>query len=165
MLTFISHLSAGRMSRIRRRAQKTRRGVTTLESALVMGTLFYLLFVLFDLGLAAFRYNLLAATARRVAREAIVHGAAATPERTTWGINKYAGTGADSSEIAQAAAPMLTTMDPSAVTITVEWPDGNNRENDRVSVHLSYTHHPSVPYLSLVNLLVLQADTTMRIVH
>jgi hypothetical protein len=86
------------------------------------------LFVIFDLGLAAFRYNALAATARRVAREAVVHGGAAPPDRTAWGSGKYLGTAADVTEIAQSAAPLLATMPPSAVTIQVEWLDGNNQE-------------------------------------
>jgi hypothetical protein len=142
-----------------------RHGTTTVESAIVLSTLLLLLFAMFDLGLAAFRYNTLAAVARRVAREAIVRGDAAPPDRTAWGPNAFAGTAADTSEIASIAAPLLVTMPGSDVAIQVSWPDGDNAEGDRVLVQLNYVHHPFVPFLSVGSVLNLQAATTMRLVH
>ena len=144
---------------------KSRRGTTTVESAIVLSTVFLVLFVIFDLGLATFLYNTLSAVARRTSRELIVHGAAAAPERTVWGPTDYESTAADSSEIASAAAPLLATMTKSAVAIEVSWPDGDNREGDRVVVRLRYVHQPVVPFLSLSGPLDLRAESMMRIVH
>ena len=143
----------------------SRHGTTTVESAIVLSTSLLVLFTIFDLGLATFRYNTLAAVARRVGREAIVRGDAAPPDRSAWGPAAYAGTAADSSEIAALAAPLLVTMTNSDVAIQVTWPDGDNAEGDRVQVQLTYVHHPFVPFLSVGSFLNLQAQTTMRLVH
>jgi Flp pilus assembly protein TadG len=144
---------------------QSRRGTTTVESAIVLSTLLLLLFALFDLGLAAFRYNTLAAVTRRIAREAIVRGDAAPPDRSAWGPGAYVGTAADASEIASIASPLLVTMTNSDVAIQMSWPDGDNAEGDRVQVRLTYVHHPFVPFLSIGSFLNLQAETTMRLVH
>jgi hypothetical protein len=142
-----------------------RRGAVALESAVVLSAALTLLFVTVILGLAAYRSNILAAAARRVAREAIVHGAKATPERTVWGPTDYTGTAADSTEIAAAAAPLLATMSAADVTVEVTWPDGGNRENDRVHVRLSYRQTLLIPFLSLNNPLDLLGVSTMRVIH
>jgi Flp pilus assembly protein TadG len=148
-----------------RRKSSTRRGATTVEAMVVLGLMFVTLFVIFDLGLTTFQYNVLSAAARRVARQAIVHGAGAPPEKTSWGPAAFVGTAADSSEIASAAATLLPTMKPANVSIAIDWPDGNNEENDRVRVRLNYVHHPLVPFLSLGSSLNLQAESTMVVVH
>lgn len=142
-----------------------RRGVAAVEGVFLLSILLLVLFVVFDFGLAAFQYNTLAAVARRVSRTATLHGPAAPPEESTWGPAQYLGNAGDNSEIAQIAAPLLATMPASDVAIEVTWPDGSNRENDRVRVHVSYTHHSWVPFLPACNSLNLQAESTATIVH
>lgn len=148
-----------------RRAGNRRDGMTTVEGVTVLGLLLMLLFVTFDLGLAAFRYNILAAVARQLAREAIVRGSAAPPEMTAWGPLAYTGTAADGTEIANSAAPRLATMKPNDVRVEITWPDGDHQENDRVIVRLNYRHRPIVPLATLNSDLDLKAVCTMRVVH
>jgi hypothetical protein len=142
-----------------------RAGATTIESAVVLAVFVLVVFVILSLGLSTFRYNALGAAARRVAREAIVHGARAAPEHLIWGPVTYASNAAAGSEIASTVAEILPTMSPADVNIQVSWPDGNNRENDRVRVRLTYVDTPVLPFMSLQGSLTLTADCTMRIVH
>jgi hypothetical protein len=148
-----------------RRSVRDRVGVTAIETAVVLSVFLMLSFVIINLGLSAFRYNTLGAAARRVARESIVHGAAASPEREVWGPTPYAGNAADEHSIASVAAQILPTMNPAEVAVEVSWPDGENRENDRVRVRLTYVDAPFIPFMSLGAPLTLKADCTMRIVH
>jgi TadE-like protein len=143
----------------------TRSGVTAIETAVVLSLFLMLSFVILNLGLSAFRYNTLGAAARRVARESIVHGAAASPERDVWGPTPFAGNAANEHPIANVAAEILPTMNPAEIAVDVTWPDGENRENDRVRVRLTYVDAPFIPFLSLGAPLTLKADCTMRIVH
>ena len=149
---------------MRNRPTTTRCGVTTVETATILCVLLLLLLGTLDLGIAVVRYNVLAAAARRVTREAIVHGAEAAPERTAWGPNDYSGTAADGSEIAAAALPYLPTINPSEVAMQVNWPDGDHQEGDRVRVRMAYVHHAVVPLMPS-HLFNLRAECTMRIVH
>ena len=152
-------------ARKRRDPSGTRHGVAAIESVILLSTLLMVLFVVFDFGLAAFQCNTLAATARRVARAASLHGAAAPPEQPAWGPTAYAGTASDNTEIAATAAPLLATMPSSEVTLSVTWPDGDIQENNRVRVRVAYTHHAWIPFLSVSDSLNLHAESTMPIVH
>lgn len=142
-----------------------RKGVTSVEGAIVLSVFFVVCFALFDLGLATFRYNAIGAAARGIAREAIVRGSRAAPERSAWGPMAYAGTAADGDEIASVASPLLPTMPRAGVTITVTWPDGDNEEDSRVHVRVGYVHRPFLPLLTLGESLDLQAESAATIAH
>ena len=142
-----------------------RAGATTVESAIVLIVFLLVVFVILNLGLSTFRYNVLGAAARRMAREAIVHGAGAAPEYLAWGPATYAANAAESSEIASTVAEVLPTMSPEDVDIEVSWPDGDHQESDRVRVRLTYVDNPVLPFMTLQGPLTLTADCTMRIVH
>lgn len=144
--------------------RKDRRGAVLVEGAVVLSVLLLLLFGILDLGLAVARHDVLAATARDVARAAIVRGAAATPELVAWGPATYSGTAADSSEIAQAVVASLAVMTPAEVAVDVTWPDGGNQEGNRVRVELRYVHQ-GLTLLGLGGGLNLRAESTMQIVH
>jgi Flp pilus assembly protein TadG len=144
---------------------RERRGVVAVEGAIVLSTLMLLLFVLLDLGLAVCRYNVLSATARNLARAAIVRGADAAPQLAAWGPNPYSGNAADSSAMATVAASWLATMNPGDVTMQLIWPDGDNQPNHRVTVQLGYNHQFLTSFLSLGNTVSLQAQSTMLISH
>jgi hypothetical protein len=150
---------------VQRRLAHKRIGATAIETAVVLSLFLMLSFVILNLGLSAFRYNTLGATARRVARESIVHGAAASPQREVWGPTPFVGNAADEHSIANVVAEILPTMNPYDVVVEVTWPDGENRENDRVRVRLTYVDAAFIPFLSLGAPLTLKADCTMRIVH
>ena len=142
-----------------------RAGATTIETAIVLSLFLMLCFVILNLGLSTFRYNVLGAAARRVARESIVHGAAASPERAVWGPVSFSGNAADGHAIADVIAAVLPTMNPADVAVDLSWPDGENREGDRIRVRLTYVDAPFVPFLSSGAPLTLKAECTMRIVH
>jgi Flp pilus assembly protein TadG len=145
--------------------RRDRRGVAAVEGALILSALMLLLFVLLDLGLAVCRYNILSATARNLARAAIVRGADAAPQLPAWGPNSYAGNAADSSAMATVAANWLATMSPEDVSVQLTWPDGDNQPNHRVTVQLGYSHQFLTSSLGLGNSVLLQAQSTMLIAH
>lgn len=142
-----------------------RRGVTIVEGAIVLGVLLMLLFSCVELGIAVCRYNVLAAATRLVAREAVVRGSFAPPERSSWGPVSYAGNAADGSEVATIASPYLATMTPADVSIDINWLDSSNEEGCRVQVQLKYMHRPLVPLLGLTNTLQLESTSVARISH
>src|SRR4051812_39622585 len=107
----------------REKCKARRSGATMVESAFALPVMFLLLFAMLDLGLAAARYNALSEAARRVARAAIIHGSLEGKQSTIWGPQEYAGTGADASEIANTASPVLLAMAKDLVNIHVSWPD------------------------------------------
>jgi hypothetical protein len=142
-----------------------RAGVTLLECAITLPVLFVTLFAMLDLGIAAARYNALAEAARRIAREAVIHGSLAPPESTKWGPDEYVGTGDDNSDIAKAARPVFLAMPSHKVSIHVTWPDANNSPHDRVRVEVSFRHEPLLPQLFVWGPVDLRAVSTMCIVN
>src|SRR5262245_3383599 len=73
---------------------RSRAATAMLECAVTLPVLLVVLFALLDLGLAAMRYNALAESARRIAREAILHGSRTPSTLGTWGPTAFAGTAA-----------------------------------------------------------------------
>jgi hypothetical protein len=142
-----------------------RSGVTMLECAIVLPVMFITLFGMLDLGIAAARYNALSEAARRIAREAVIHGTLAPQESSKWGPNEYVGTGGDDSDIARSAQPVFLAMPRNLVTIRVTWPDANNSPHDRVRVEVSYRHEPLIPQLFVWGPINLRAVSTMSIVN
>jgi Flp pilus assembly protein TadG len=149
----------------RQRLSLKRRGTTTVESAIVLGTVLLIMFTILDLGLAVSQYNVLAGTAGAVARAAIVHGSTASPQLTAWGPTQWTGTAADSSEIAAVAVLFLGPMAAQDVTITVTWPDASNQAGSRVTVQLSYNHRTFSQMVGTSAAIPLQASCTLSIVH
>jgi TadE-like protein len=136
-----------------------------VECAIALPVMFIVLFALLDLGLAATRYNALAEAARKIGREAILHGSLAPPTNGTWGPGEYTGTVADSSPIVAAAHDMVPTMNPNDVSVQVTWPDNDNSPRDRVQVEVSYQHHPLIPGFCPWGTLNLHSAATMHIVN
>ena len=151
--------------RKRRLASHARRGATIVESAFVLGVLLMVLFGMFDVGLAAMRQNTLTEAARLLARSAIVHGALASTQSGVWGAGTISATGADASPPASVVRPLLPTMNPSAVSLTLRWLDGDNQPGHRVVATLSYQHQPMVPFILGSGPINLSATSTMRIAH
>lgn len=141
------------------------RGVTIAESALVLSTLLLILLSMLDLGLAVLQFNSLSEAARGTAREAIVRGEMAPPERLAWGPATYDGTAADQTEQAAVVRKSLTAFDPADVRVRLEWPDGSNDVDRKVRVTLSYPYQPILPLPFLGSLYNLSAISTMTITH
>ncbi|HWB12206.1 MAG TPA: TadE family protein [Pirellulales bacterium] len=144
---------------------RARRGAALVETALVLPVFLFIIFAAFDLSLAVFRYNSLSAAARRLARQASLHGALAPPKYTTWGPATMTGTGADSSQAAQAVQSYLFTFNTAAVQLQVNWLDGDIQPDDRVQVTLKYPQTSLVGNLFGYGQINLQAVSTMRILH
>jgi hypothetical protein len=147
------------------RPRTVRRGVVLVETALVLPVFLFIIFAALDLSLAVFRYNSLSAAARRLAREAIVHGALAPPQHATWGPSRVAATGSDSSEPAQAIRPYLATFDPAVVQLQIDWLDGDTQPDHRVRASLTYPQTSIVGGLFGYGTISLQGTSTMRILH
>ncbi|HEV3344177.1 MAG TPA: TadE/TadG family type IV pilus assembly protein [Pirellulales bacterium] len=142
-----------------------RRAAVLVETALVLPVFLFIIFAALDLSLAVFRYNSLSAAARRLARQTIVHGALAPPQHTTWGPTTITGTGADSSQPAQAIQAYLSTFNPASVQLQIKWLDGDTQPDHRVQVTLTYPQTSLVGSLFGYGTLQLQAASTMRILH
>ena len=142
-----------------------RSGTTVLECAITLPVLFFVLFALLDLGIAATRYNALAEIARRIAREAVLHGSLAPDSSGTWGPDEYSGSLADGSAIVAPAANMVPTMDGSDVSVRVRWVDGDNSPRDRIQVDVAYQHEPLIPGICPWGPLSLSSTATMHVVN
>ena len=144
---------------------KNRQGVALAECAIVLPILFWMIFAMLDLGIAALRYNTLAHASQRIARESVRHGSDAPAAAGTWGPATYEGTASDGTPILESVGNLLPTMNPSDVLVRVEWLDNDNSPRDRVHVELNYIHQPLVSGLSPWGALELQAASTMTIVN
>jgi hypothetical protein len=142
-----------------------RTGTTVLECAITLPVLFFVLFALLDLGIAATRYNALAEIARRIAREAVMHGSLAPDSSGTWGPDEYSGSLADGSAIVAPAVHMIPTMDGSDVFVSVRWVDGDNSPRDRIQVDVAYQHEPLIPGVCPWGPLSLSSTATMHVVN
>jgi len=147
------------------RRRTGRRGAAVVEAAIVLPVLLLALFALLDLGLAAMQYNTLAEAARRIAREAVLHGSLASPAVGSWGPAQFSGTADDDDDVVQSVQGRLPTMPEELVNVQVTWPDNDNSPRDRVQVEISYVHEPLVPGLAVWGALNLRSVATMRIVN
>jgi hypothetical protein len=110
-------------------------------------------------------YNSLSESASQAAREAIVRGEFAPPERSAWGPALYSGTAEESSEIANFVRATLTMNDPENVNIQIHWLDESHAVGDRVQVTLMYQYQSFIPLIFGKEGLSLQAVSTLRIAH
>jgi hypothetical protein len=149
------------------RARPTgRRGVTTVETALVILAFLTLVLGVIDLGLAVFRNHLVCEAARQGARQAIVHGSLAPASMGAWGPDSLGPVPAnDSSPLAQAVQPFLGDFDPTTVTVQAQWLDGGNEPGQRVKVTVNAICPLMLPSLVGVSSLSLHASSTMPIAH
>lgn len=144
---------------------RTRRGVTIVESAIVIGVFMTILLGTLDLGLAVLKHNTLAEAARRLGRSVTVHGEKAAPEAAAWGPAPYNGTAADRSVYAAAIKDILVAMKPADVQIELEWLDADNKSGSRVRVELNTTHETVLPFVFGSGGLQLKATSVMHIEH
>ncbi len=144
---------------------KRRRGAAMVETAIVLSTLLILLLGMFDLSLGVLRHNFLSDSARRLAREAVVHGRLAEADKTAWGTSTYVGTAADVSEIGDMVRPLLLTMNPEDVQVRVDWLSGSNEPGALVRVTITYTHAPMTSFVLGGADVELRAVSTMQIAH
>jgi Flp pilus assembly protein TadG len=158
-----------------RRRQDRRRGTTVAEAGIIITAFLMLIMGTIDLGTAVFRYDVLSQAARQGARRAIVHGSLAPAgwNGGAWGppasypaSNPYTVTASNTSDpVANAIRPSLVGVDPSAVTITVQWVDGSDVTEKRVQVTLNTTWSPLVLFVFGNQTINLSASSMMPIAH
>lgn len=109
------------------RALRSERAQALVEFALVLPVLLMLIVGLFDVARAVEQENTLAYAAREGARYAIVHGSSALSSPIPY---CSSCTNADVTAVVDKAAISVN----GAITVTVSYPDGDNRRGSRVSV-------------------------------
>jgi Flp pilus assembly protein TadG len=135
------------MSMFLRRASRNRRGVASLEMAVVMPVFFLLLMCLIIGGMGVFRYQEVAMLARQGARYASTHG---YQYRQDAGLP--IGTTSDwTTDITNnGVLPYVVELDSSSLTVTATWPGVINQPNNpdnwpgsKVDVTVSYQWTPA----------------------
>lgn len=142
-----------------------RRGTTTVEAAIVLGVFVTFVVGMLDLGVAVFRQHQNSYAARGAARAASVHGSEAAA-LGPWGPSAVgpmpaSGAGAIPEEFRR----HLCALDPSAVTIRVEWPDGDAEPGSRVVVTVETSYQPMLTSLFGSGPIPIRAVSTMPISH
>jgi Flp pilus assembly protein TadG len=148
-----------------KRATEPRGGVAAVEGAIVLGSLFVVLFGMLDLSLLVLESNTAAEASRRLCRTAVVHGQMASPQMTIWGPATVTGNAGDGTEYAQALNPELVTFDLSNVSYTINWLDGGNQPGTRVQVIVNFQYQPLMPFLVGGSAIPISMDTTMQVAH
>ena len=126
-----------------------------------------------DLGIAVFRHQVLSHASRQLARQAIVHGSLAD-RLGKWGPGAYSATANDSNVIVadfsdpdpnrQQLTDYLVGLDPAAVSVQVDWLDGNELEKP-IRVTLSTPYQPFVTFIFGNPTITLSAVSEMQIAH
>jgi hypothetical protein len=151
-----------------RAADRRRSGATLVEAAVILVVFVILVLGMVDLAVGVLRFNTLAQAARHGARQAIVHGQSA-PEGWNggaWGpATLDVSAGDEGVPVAAAIRPMLTTCDLDQTQIVVEWPDGSNAVEKRVSVTVTTAYRPLLTFLFGSPTLTLRARSTLPIAH
>lgn len=148
----------------RRPARRRRKGTTLVEAAVVLSLFLLLTFGLLDLALMTAHRHQVTAAAQQAARAASVRGTRAA----TLGVLGPTAVGplaADADHaLAAAARPYLPGLDPAAVTVQAEWPDGGNGWGDRVRVTVAAPHRPFL-FVLFGNQVTLQGVATLPVLH
>jgi Flp pilus assembly protein TadG len=141
------------------------RGVAAVESAIALALIVPLIVMMCDLGLVACQYNALSRAARNIARQAIVRGQNVQDENRSWGPGDLTISAAELASVAGGEPVILPSMDPNAVHLAIEWPDGTNREGDRVHVTVAYDHPWICSLLTGSPSITLKATCQMALVN
>ncbi len=127
-----------------------RKGVTTVEFALVIMVFITLVLGMLELGIAVFQLNTVSQAARQGARQGIVRGRTADvlgiwdPEVLG---NPYTVGLSENSAIPNLLQNYTPGLFADQTTINVSWPDGNNDIDSHIRYRVSTVHQPFVTLL------------------
>ncbi|MDZ4278526.1 MAG: TadE/TadG family type IV pilus assembly protein [Dehalococcoidia bacterium] len=124
-------------------------GQAQVEFALVGLVFLILVFGMIDVGRAVWNYNTLAEATREGTRYAIVHGARASDP---------SGPGDDAAVQAQ-VQQFAAGLDLSQLTVSVDFPDGNNNLGDEVTVTSEYDYDPLFGFFGAVSIPMTSSST------
>jgi hypothetical protein len=156
---------AAKYQKLKRRCRRAahRRGAAMIEAAITLTSVFILTIGLLDFAIGVYRYHILSEAARQLARNAIVHGEFANL-LGTWGPTTYSNTANVSNPIPNAVRPYLVGLDPSAVSISMQWPENSNQVEKSVRVTLTTAFHPILTHW-FGSSMTLRAISEMKIAH
>jgi Flp pilus assembly protein TadG len=147
----------------RRRQVAGRRGVAMIETALILTSLFIVTVGLLDFAIGIYRYHILSEAARQLARNAIVHGQYAD-RLGTWGPSTFSGVASSGNIMATTVKPYLVGLDPTTVSVKVEWPEASNQVEKSVRTTLTTAFHPLFTSW-FGSSITLRAQSEMKIAH
>ena len=114
------------------------RGVTTVESCLIILLLFMVLFGIMECGRLLNAYHFLSNMSREAARWAMVRG-------------NESGRAVDQDDVIDFVKSLAPGMDPDAFTISCTWtPD--NEPGSAVRVQIQYAFQPLIPFIPAVTM-------------
>jgi Flp pilus assembly protein TadG len=131
-----------------RRWRRDEGAQSLVEFALVLPVFLLVVFGILDLARAVWQENELAFAAREGTRWAIVHGASGSPKAGPGSVTYSAGPPTTDSGVTTAV--LFYTPGIPNVSVTANWPDGNNQRNSRVSVDVTADFVP-LPSQYLLN--------------
>jgi hypothetical protein len=145
----------------------SRRGATLVEAGIAMTVLMMFLIGILDFTLASFRIQMLNHVAHRVAREAAIHGPRAVPgwRGGIWGPTTFVTTLAAADPAADVGRTVSAGLNADAVTITIEWPNGNNAVGSPVVVETAMDWTPSFMRPLGLSVMTLRGQSRHVIVH
>ena len=126
------------------RKRNSQRGAIQVEFALSALMIVLLVFWIFEMVMVVYTYSVLSDAAKEGVRYAVVRGSdVATAQQSS--PSATAGLVAAVNDYAK-----LSLHDVSAITITPDWPDGDNATNHRVKVTVTYAYKPyiNLPFTS-----------------
>jgi Flp pilus assembly protein TadG len=156
-----------------------------VEAVIAVTVFLTLVFLMLNLGIVLFRKHVVTEAARQGARSAIVHGylASNNPAVNVWGPTPpyFAAPTSQSlyssstcwtvkaddttDDLANTIRPYLVGLDPGAVTIQIEWPDGDNALGNRVTVSVTASDPNLIPFSPGGGPITIGASSTMTILH
>ena len=138
--------------------QSARRGVSAVESGIVLLVFLTMVMGTIELGIGVFRWHTIAEAARIGARTAIVHGSLAN---SPWSASARGRSG-----IQSVIQPLLTAAGfQSTPAITVTYVNGTNTPGSLVKVTVSSTYKSSLASVLPGGSVNLSATSTMAITH
>lgn len=149
------------------RALRDERGVSAVEFALVAFPLFLILLGVWDFGLGIWQYNAVSEAARSAARFAIVRGNGAA-DLGVVGPAQEGPTACDDpslspDSVTRVACTFGFPILPSQLSVTVQWPSGDNRLGEPVEVEATYQFRPFLANLFPVGTINLRSRSRMPI--
>jgi Flp pilus assembly protein TadG len=142
-----------------------------VEEVLITSAFLALVLGMVDLGDAVFQNHVVSEASRQGARIASVQGSLAPSDWNggPWGPTAYSGAGNSTDTIPTTIsnAGALTGLNPANVTISVQWPTGDNiaENGDTVQVTVSTTWTPVYGYVFGSSPYTLSATSIMPIAH
>lgn len=116
---------------------RLRRGAAMVETALVLSAWMILLLGTLDIGMILFRHTVMQQIAERAARLAMIRGANSTPQIASWGPATVRVRLHQSDPVANLLRPSTCGLTPSGFEVLLEWTDGGNQRDQRVTVTVS----------------------------